>query len=127
MAIPIDKMLVAHCEAVLKDRRMRRARLLQTVEQRIHDLLPKGAARATVIATELGFSQRTLTRQLAALGTSFNHVIDRLRNDLALKYLRETDLSLAQVAFLLGYANPPAFTLAFRRWTGKSPSELRQP
>jgi AraC-like DNA-binding protein len=133
MAIPIDtsddrllKMMAAHCEAVLKDRGTRRARLLRTVERRIVDLLPKGAARATVIATELGFSQRTLTRQLAALRTSFNEVLDEIRKRLALKYVHETDLRLAQVAFLLGYANPPAFTLAFRRWTGRAPSELRR-
>jgi AraC-like DNA-binding protein len=36
----------------------------------------------------------------------------------ALKYVRESDLSLAEVSFLLGYANPPAFSLAFKRWTG---------
>jgi AraC-like DNA-binding protein len=68
----------------------------------------------------------TLTRQLAALGTSFNDVLNRLRNDLALKYVRESNLSLAQVSFLLGYANQPAFNLAFKRWTGKAPSELRR-
>jgi len=97
------------------------------VEQRIVDLLPKGAARAKVIATDLdlGISEPTLTRQLGSLGTSFNDLIDRLRNDLALTYIRESDLSLAEVSFLLGYANPPAFTLAFKRWTGKAPSELR--
>jgi AraC-like DNA-binding protein len=119
-------MLTAHREAVLKGRGTRRAWLLQTVEQRIIDLLPKGAARATLIATELGVSQQTLTRQLAALGTSFNEVLDQIRKQLALKYVSETDLSLAQVACLLGYANPPAFTLAFRRWTGRAPSELRR-
>jgi AraC-like DNA-binding protein len=48
----------------------------------------------------------------------FNDLLDRLRKQLALKYVSETDLSVAQVAFRLGYANPPAFTLAFRRWTG---------
>ena len=96
------------------------------MEQRIVELLPQGGARATVIATELGVSQRTLIRQLAALGTSFSDLLDRLRKDLALKYVSETDLSLAQVAFLLGYANPPAFSLAFKRWTGRAPMELRQ-
>jgi AraC-like DNA-binding protein len=70
--------------------------------------------------------ERSLTRQLTALGTSFNDALDRLRNDLALKYVRESDLSLAQVSFLLGYANQPAFSLAFKRWTGKAPSELRR-
>jgi hypothetical protein len=42
--------------------------------------------------------KRTLTRQLASLGTSFNEMLDRLRNDLALKYIRETDLNLAEVS-----------------------------
>jgi AraC-like DNA-binding protein len=133
MAIPIDtsdyrllKVLTAYCEAVLKGHGRRQAGLLQKVEQRIVDLLPKGAARATVIATELGVSERTLTRQLAALGTNFNQILERLRNDLALRYVRESDLSLAEVSFLLGYANQPAFNLAFKRWTGKTPRELRQ-
>jgi AraC-like DNA-binding protein len=69
----------------------RQAGLLQKVEQRIIDLLPKGAARAKVIATDLGMSERTLTRRLAALGTTFNETLDRMRNDLALKYMRETE------------------------------------
>jgi AraC-like DNA-binding protein len=132
-AIPIDtsdyrllKILMTYCDAILKEHSLREGGLLQKVEQRIVDLLPKGAAKAKVIATDLGISERTLTRQLAALGTSFNEMLDRLRNELALKYVSETDLSLRQVAFLLGYANQPAFTLAFRRWTGKAPRELRQ-
>jgi AraC-like DNA-binding protein len=132
MAIPIDTsdyrlltVLTTYCETVLREHRTRQAGLLQKVEQRIVDLLPKGDARAKVIATDLGMSERTLTRQLAALGTSFNDVLERLRSDLGLKYIRESELSLAEVSFLLGYANPPAFTLAFKRWTGKAPSELR--
>ena len=94
------------------------------MEQRIVDLLPKGAARAKVIATDLdlGISEPTLTRQLGSLGTSFNDLLDRLQNDLALKYVRETDLSLAQVAFLLGYANPPASsTVSIDRRCGQNP------
>ena len=67
-----------------------------------------------------------MTRQLAALGTSFNEVLDGLRKRLALEFVSDRELSLAQVAFLLGYANQPAFTLAFRRWTGKAPSQLRR-
>jgi AraC-like DNA-binding protein len=120
------KVLTAYCEAVLKEHGTHKAGLLQKVERRIVDLLPKGTAKARVIATDLGISERTLTRQLAALGTSFDDVLDRLRSDLALKYVRESDLSLAEVSFLLGFANPPAFSLAFKRWTGKTPGELRR-
>ena len=133
MAILIDtsddrllRMLTAHCEAVLKGRGTRRARLCRRWSNALSIFCRREAARATVIATELGLSQRTLTRQLAALGTKFNEILDGLRKDLAsLKYVHETDLRLAQGAFLLGYANPPAFTLAFRRWTGKAPSRSR--
>ena len=77
------------------------------------------------MATDLGMSERTLTRQLAAAGTSFNDMLDGLRHQLALKYLTASDLHLSQVAFLLGYANQSAFNAAFRRWSGKSPTELR--
>ena len=132
MAIPIAtadyrllKILRAHSEAILKERGTRKVGLVQKVERRIMDLLSKGAAKAKVVATDLGTSERTLTRQLAAAGTSFNEVLDRLRHQLALKYLTASDLHLSEVAFLLGYANQPAFNSAFRRWSGKSPSELR--
>jgi AraC-like DNA-binding protein len=117
---------MTYCEAILNEHGLREGGLLQKVERRIVDLLPKGAAKAKVIATDLGVSERTMTRQLAALGSSFNDVLDEIRKQLALKYVSETDLSLRQVAFLLGYANQPAFNLAFRRWTGHAPRELRQ-
>ena len=61
------------------------AGLLQKVERRILDLLPRGAAKAKVIATGLAVSEPTLTRQLSAPGTSFNDVIERPRRQLALK------------------------------------------
>jgi len=120
------KVLTAYCDGLLEQHGVRDAGIVQKVERRIIDLLPKGAAKAKVIAADFGISERTLARHLAALGTSFNDVLDQIRKQLALKYVRETDLRLAQVAFLLGYANPPAFSLAFRRWTGKAPTELRQ-
>jgi AraC-like DNA-binding protein len=120
------KILTVYCEGILKEHAVRHAGILQKVERRIIDLLPKGSAKAKVIAAELGVSERTLARQLAALGTSFNQVLDQIRKQLALKYVKETDLRLAQVAFVLGYANPPAFSLAFKRWTGRAPMELRQ-
>ncbi len=60
------------------------------------------------------------------MGTNFSEIIDQLRHELALKYLRESELNLTQVAFLLGYANQSAFTAAFRRTTGQAPREMRQ-
>jgi len=110
---------------VLRDYGCHDEGLLPKVERTVMDLLPQGQARAKVIAEQLGLSDRTLTRRLSDLGTSFDGILDRLRRQLALKYVTGSDLSLTQVAFLLGYANQSAFTLAFRRWTGKAPSEMR--
>jgi AraC-like DNA-binding protein len=91
------------------------------------DLLPKGQAKAKIIAIDLGMSDRTFIRRISETGTSFNEILDELRQRLALKYVLETELNLAEIAFLLGYANQPAFNLAFKRWNGKPPSEMRAP
>ena len=77
------------------------------------------------MATDLGLSERTLTRRLNDHGTSFAEIVDGLRHQLALRYLNERHLSLTQVSFLLGYAGQSAFSTAFRRWTGKTPKDIR--
>jgi AraC-like DNA-binding protein len=119
------KILQSHCEAVLHNQETSDEGLVPKVERKVMDFLPQGQARAKVIAAHLGLSDRTLTRRLSDLGTSFDGILDRLRHQLALKYVTGSDLSLTQVAFLLGYANQSAFSLAFRRWTGRAPSEMR--
>lgn len=78
------------------------------------------------VATKLGTSPWTLQRELAAEGTNFRLLLDQTRQQLAVDYLRETDTSLSEIAWLLGFANPPAFHKAYRRWFGISPGEHRQ-
>ena len=56
---------------------------------------------------------------------SFNGVLGELRFDLAKRYIREPDLSISEIAWLLGYQEVSAFTHAFKRWTGKTPREMR--
>jgi len=113
-------------DATLRESSPESAGPVQKVERYIVDLLPKGMARAKVIATELGVSDRTLSRRLAEKGTSFDEILDRLRRELAHRYVTGSELSLSQVAFLLGYAKQPAFSSAFKRWFGRSPSEMRR-
>ena len=132
LAIPVPtadyrllKILRRHAETMLRESGQKGTGLVPKVERLVVDLLPKGMARAKVIATELGMSDRTFSRRLADEGTSFDEILDRLRHDLAQRYITASDLSLSQIAFNLGYANQPAFTTAFKRWSGKSPSELR--
>lgn len=79
----------------------------------------------TRVARALGASERTLQRRLREEGVSFAARIDEVRASLARTYLDEPDLSLAEVAFLLGFADQSTFTRAFRRWTGMAPGAYR--
>jgi AraC-like DNA-binding protein len=70
-------------------------------------------------------SRRTFSRALAKLGTSFHAIVETLRKDLALEYLKQSDLTLKEITFLLGYADISSFNHAFKRWTGKTPRDVR--
>ena len=114
-----------YAEGILRQRPKRRDALLQNIERRLTEVLPTGRGGAKIIAADLGMSERTLVRRLAELDTSFADLIDELRHDLAHKYLAQPDLSLVHIAFLLGYSNQSAFNLACKRWSGKTPLEVR--
>jgi AraC-like DNA-binding protein len=78
-----------------------------------------------VIASELAMSERSVQRSLTEESTSYREIVDEVRKDLALSHLSRPGVSAADVAFLLGFSEPSAFTRAFRRWTGSSPSQFR--
>jgi AraC-like DNA-binding protein len=77
------------------------------------------------VATRLFLSPRTLKRRLAAVGTSYFELLEQARYRDACRLLDNADLSLQQIAYALGYADPPSFTRAFRRWSGQAPSAFR--
>jgi AraC-like DNA-binding protein len=77
------------------------------------------------VATGLHMSARTLQRRLTEEGTSFVAVLDEVRQELAVKAVREGGRPLGEIAFLLGYAELSPFLRAFKRWTGTTPGELR--
>lgn len=78
------------------------------------------------VATRLNMSGRTLRRRLACEGTSFREILDDARNELARGYLRDTQLSIAEVGGLLGFEDAANFRRAFRRWNGCSPQSFRE-
>jgi AraC-like DNA-binding protein len=63
---------------------------------------------------------------LASEGLTFGEILDGLRRDLAVRYLEQPDLQISEIAWLLGFQQPSAFSHACHRWTGKSPSEFRR-
>lgn len=75
------------------------------------------------IAEKMGISHRMLYRQLKAEGTTFEKLLDELRHKMALHYLDGKKVSVNETAYLVGFSEPSAFSRAFRRWTGASPSK----
>jgi AraC-like DNA-binding protein len=86
--------------------------------------LPDGEPRRDEIAGELCMSERTLQR-LEEEGTSFVQLMDDTRRELAEQYLGRLHLSLAQAAYLLGFADQSSFFRACRRWFDLSPGQYR--
>lgn len=77
-------------------------------------------------ASELHMSSRTMKRKLQQLGTSYQKILDDLRKGLAVEYLTQTEITVDDIAVQLGYSDASNFARAFRRWTGRSPSDYRR-
>ena len=77
------------------------------------------------VAKKLHMSESTLHRRLVKEGTSYRYLVDQVRFILAKEYLGETTLPVSEIGFLLGYSNPANFRRSFKRWSGYSPSKLR--
>ena len=95
------------------------------VKALIFENLGKSPCGLAPAAKTLLVSERTLQRRLREEGTSFEALHDEARHSLALAYLRDRRLGIAEVAWLLGYAELAAFYRAFKRWTGVTPLEHR--
>jgi AraC-like DNA-binding protein len=80
----------------------------------------------TAVAGRLKISERTLRRRLAQQGVSFRGLVDELRAQLAVRYLRETSMTNDDVAVAIGFRDPATFRHAFRRWTGRSAGAFRR-
>ncbi|MBB3018746.1 AraC-like DNA-binding protein [Microvirga lupini] len=77
------------------------------------------------IADLLAMHRRTLSRRLKDGGSGYRTIINEIRFEIARQLLHETDVSLAQIAAALGYSEASAFTRAFRRWSGQTPTAWR--
>ncbi len=119
------RVLRPYCDAAATERNTKPGTLRSAVEAEVEKLLPHGKAKAENVAKVLALSLRTLARRLADEGTTYGEVVDQLRRSLAIQYLKDPDMALAQIAWLLGYEGSTSFNHAFKRWTGRSPSAAR--
>ena len=87
---------------------------------------PGTVPELTVVAGQLGMSERTLRRRLAEAGTSFQEIVADVRTHLACRYLSETSMAIKEIGYLLGYAEVPNFHRAFKKHLGMTPGEYRE-
>ena len=113
------------CDMAAKERATANGTLRAAVEIEVEKRLPTGRAKKQTVAKALALSARTLSRRLTDEGTSYEEIVDQLRQTLALQYLKDRSISISQIAWLLGYEGSTSFNHAFKRWTGRSPVVAR--
>jgi AraC-like DNA-binding protein len=112
------------------------AELKRTLDQRrgatsfsekVRQLLEKdpGQRSSQWVANELSVSTSTLKRRLSEEGTTFRELRQSCLRESAMLLLLTRSMSASQIATELGYRDPTNFSHAFKRWTGRSPSEFR--
>jgi AraC-like DNA-binding protein len=77
------------------------------------------------IARQMRASPRTVQRRLSDAGTTLTRLVDDVRRQLATRYIESPRLTVTEIAFLLGYEDERSFRRAFKKWTGKSPTQAR--
>jgi AraC-like DNA-binding protein len=95
------------------------------IRREIMSRIRHGETEIQSVARALTTSARSLQRRLSAAGTSYQELLDSTRREAATHYLQDLGLSIGEVAYLLGYSEPPAFNRAFKRWNGITPQEFR--
>jgi len=77
------------------------------------------------VASHLATSTRTLSRSLQEVSTSYQKILDEVRKEMAIEYLKTSNLPIEEIAALIGYNDPSNFRKAFKRWTSQPPSYYR--
>lgn len=118
------RILVAHAEE-------KSAQLVQQkgfssiVKQSVVKLVKPEFPTIEMVASHLNISLRTMQRRLKEEGITYKEILDDLRKEFAITYLKRDDLSISDIAYLLSYSEISAFTRSFKRWTDESPKEYR--
>lgn len=106
--------------------RLDQQQLAQQVRRHIVEALPSGRIREEDIAESLHLSTRTLQRRLLDEGVNFGELFQNVRRELAQNYIDDSQLSIGEIAYLLGFSDQANFTRAFKRWFGAAPSDWRR-
>ncbi|AFZ54473.1 transcriptional regulator, AraC family [Cyanobacterium aponinum PCC 10605] len=97
----------------------------KALQQLIRSQLLGGNIQIQTIADAIGMSKRSLQRCLGDRGLSYFHLLDQVRFQLAVEWLKDTNIPIGEIAFELHYSEINSFTRSFKRWTGVTPSDYR--
>jgi len=100
--------------------------IIQRVKGAIIEMLPSGGVSDEKVAKRLSMSTRSLQRKLQGAHTTFGKLLDEVRREIAEHYILDSSLSLAEIAYILGYSEYSSFWRAYKRWTKASPSDIRK-
>ena len=124
-----DSTLLGHLRMHGEEQLKAQPNAVRSLSDRIVDMLgerlPGPIPNGDDIAGELGLTRRTMSRHLSAEGTSFKVLLEGVLCDLSKRMLRSGE-GVARVAFMLGFADQAAFSVAFKRWTGETPARFRK-
>lgn len=98
---------------------------VEVITQFIRNQLPLGVPEIDVAAQNLQISVRTLQRKLGEHQLTFSGLIDAIRQDLAITYLKTTSTKVIYITHMLGFSEQSAFQRAFKRWTNQTPKQFR--
>lgn len=116
--------LIEHADLLLS-KLPRGPDLVERARRAIGERLRGGVPSLESVARELGMSERSLQRHLRELGYTYNALADEVREATARLYLEQPDMALAEIGYLLGFADQSTFNHAFKRWTGCTPRQAR--
>lgn len=102
------------------------ASIMMQVKARLIEMMPRGHVSEEAIATQMNLSLRTLQRKLREENTSYSQIYKSIRQEMAGEYIQNPQMSMTEIAYLLGFSEQANFTRAFRRWYGTSPSAARE-
>ena len=98
--------------------------LSSTISSLIHHLLNPAIPSFTTVAANLNMSPRNLQRRLRSEGTSYSKIVEAVKKDLVLEYLKQ-DISVKEISYLMGYSEPSSFVASFKKWFGSTPAKYR--
>ena len=96
------------------------------VQKKLFQLIPSGQFSLENVAEEFGISARTVQRNLAVENIKFNQVVKNVQKIMTLNYLESKELSIDEIAYLVGYTEPSSFYRVFKGWTGKTVLQYRK-